>query len=73
MIWYSASYSNTQIANDMRARVKCAIDLKIKKLHGVAAQWVRKNDGQNALKCNRCRTLSEGGARVRYYHEVVEA
>lgn len=50
-----------------------ARDLKIKQLEDVAEQWVGKLDEQEGGKRYRGRKLSDGGARARFYHEVVEA
>ncbi len=48
-------------------------DLKIKQLEDVAEQWVGKLDEQDGGKRYRGRKLSDGGARARFYHEVVDA
>lgn len=48
-------------------------DLKIKQLEDVAAQWVDKLEEQEGGKRYRGRKLSDGGARARFYHEVIEA
>lgn len=50
-----------------------ARDLKIKQLEDVAAEWVDKLEEQEGGKRYRGRKLSDGGARARFYHEVVEA
>ncbi len=50
-----------------------ARDLKIKQLEDVAEQWVGKLDEQDGGKRYRGRKLSDGGARARFYHEVVDA
>lgn len=63
------------VAHDPDAARKrtAARDLKIKQLKDVAAEWVGKLDEQDAGKRYRGRKLSDGGARARFYHEVVEA
>ena len=50
-----------------------ARDLKIKKLEDAAADWVNKLEEQEVGKRYRGRKLSDGGARARFYHEVVES
>ena len=50
-----------------------ARDLLIKQLEDRAAEWVDKLDGQDGGKRYRGRKLSDGGARARFYHEVLEA
>jgi len=48
-------------------------DARIDELHALAAQWVGKLDDQDNGKRSRGRKLSDGGARARFYHEVVES
>ena len=48
-------------------------DARIDELHALAAQWVGKLDDQDNGKASRGRKLSDGGARARFYHEVVES
>lgn len=48
-------------------------DLKIKALEDLAADWVEKLDSQEVGKRYRGRKLSDGGARARFYHDVIEA
>jgi transposase len=48
-------------------------DLQIKKLEDAAADWVNKLEEQEGGKRYRGRKLSDGGARARFYHEVVES
>lgn len=63
------------VAHDPQAASErtSARDLKIKQLEDVAKQWVGKLDKQDAGKRYRGRKLSDGDARARFYHEVVEA
>ena len=63
------------VAHDPQAASErtAARDLKIKQLEDVAAQWVGKLDEQDGGKRYRGRKLSDGGARARFYHEVVDA
>jgi transposase len=48
-------------------------DARIAELHALAAQWAGKLDDQDNGKASRGRRLSDGGARARFYHEVVES
>lgn len=48
-------------------------DARIDELHALAAQWVGKLDDQDNGKTSRGRKLSDGGARARFYHEVVDS
>ncbi|MEZ5659462.1 MAG: IS1634 family transposase [Burkholderiaceae bacterium] len=48
-------------------------DATIKALEDQAAQWVGKLDGQDAGERTRGRPLSDGGARAKFYHQVLEA
>lgn len=48
-------------------------DARIDELHALAAQWVGKLEDQDSGKASRGRKLSDGGARARFYHEVVES
>ena len=48
-------------------------DARIDELHSLAAQWAGKLDDQDNGKVSRGRKLSDGGARARFYHEVVES
>jgi len=48
-------------------------DRRIKQLEDQAAEWVGKLDAQDAGKSHRGRPLSDGGARARFYHAVMEA
>ena len=48
-------------------------DARIDELHALAAQWVGKLDDQDNGKASRGRKLSDGGARARFYHEVLES
>ena len=48
-------------------------DRRIKQLEDQAAEWVGKLDDQDAGKSRRGRPLSDGGARARFYHAVMEA
>ena len=48
-------------------------DARIDELHALAAQWVGKLDDQDNGKTSRGRKLSDGGARARFYHEVIES
>ena len=63
------------VAHDPLAAAErtAARDLKIKQLEDVAEQWVGKLDEQEGGKRYRGRKLSDGGARARFYHEVIEA
>ena len=63
------------VAHDPQAACErtAARDLTIKQLEDVAAQWVGKLDEQDGGKRYRGRKLSDGGARARFYHEVVDA
>jgi len=48
-------------------------DRRIKQLEDQAAEWVGKLDAQDAGEKSRGRPLSDGGARARFYHAVMEA
>lgn len=48
-------------------------DARIEELHALAAQWVGKLEDQDGGKTSRGRKLSDGGARARFYHEVIES
>jgi transposase len=48
-------------------------DRRIKQLEDQAAEWVGKLDAQDAGEKGRGRPLSDGGARARFYHAVMEA
>ena len=48
-------------------------DRRIKQLEDQAAAWVGKLDAQDAVETRRGRPLSDGGARARFYHAVMEA
>jgi hypothetical protein len=48
-------------------------DSRIEELHALASQWVGKLEDQDGGKTSRGRKLSDGGARARFYHEVVES
>jgi hypothetical protein len=48
-------------------------DSRIEELHALAAQWVGKLEDQEGGKTSRGRKLSDGGARARFYQEVVES
>ncbi len=48
-------------------------DQKIKVLEDLAAEWVEKLQSQDRGRRYRGRKLSDGGARARFYHEVLEA
>jgi transposase len=48
-------------------------DRRIKQLEDQAAEWAGKLDDQDAGKSRRGRPLSDGGARARFYHAVMEA
>ena len=63
------------VAHDTQAACErtAARDLKIKQLEDVAAQWVGKLDEQEGGKHYRGRKLSDGSARARFYHELIDA
>jgi transposase len=48
-------------------------DRKIKVLEDLANDWVEKLQSQDRGRRYRGRKLSDGGARARFYHEVLEA
>ena len=48
-------------------------DQRIKTLEDLAAEWVEKLQSQDRGRRYRGRKLSDGGARARFYHEVLEA
>jgi transposase len=63
------------VAHDPQAAVEAGLkrDARIAELHALAAQWAGKLDDQDNGKASRGRKLSDGGARARFYHEVVES
>jgi transposase len=63
------------VAHDPQAAVEAGSkrDARIAELHALAAQWAGKLDDQDNGKASRGRKLSDGGARARFYHEVVES
>ena len=63
------------VAHDPQAAVEAGHkrDARIAELHALAAQWAGKLDDQDNGKAARGRRLSDGGARARFYHEVVES
>ena len=63
------------VAHDPQAASEAGLrrDTRIDELHALAAQWVGKLDDQDNGKRSRGRALSDGGARARFYHEVVES
>lgn len=48
-------------------------DRLIKALEDQAAEWVGKLEGQDDGRRSRGRPLSDGGARARFYHQVLDA
>ncbi len=48
-------------------------DATIAQLEAQASQWVNKLDQQDSGTRSRGRSLSDGGVRARFYHEVCEA
>jgi hypothetical protein len=58
---------------DTAQALTAARDLKIKQLEDQAAEWVDKLEGQDDGRRYRGRKLSDGGARARFYHDVLEA
>lgn len=63
------------VAHDPQAAVEAGLkrDARIAELHAMAAQWAGKLDDQDNGKASRGRKLSDGGARARFYHEVVDS
>ena len=63
------------VAHDPQVASEAGVkrDARIDELHALAAQWVGKLDDQDNGKRSRGRKLSDGGARARFYHEVVES
>jgi transposase len=63
------------VAHDPQAAREAGLkrDARIAELHALAAQWAGKLDDQDNGKASRGRRLSDGGARARFYHEVVES
>ncbi|MBV6274328.1 IS1634 family transposase, partial [Alcaligenaceae bacterium CGII-47] len=58
---------------DRAAEQSTKRDTTIAQLEAQAAQWVNKLDQQDSGTRSRGRSLSDGGVRARFYHEVCEA